>query len=142
DLIHFTPADSLYGDLDGDGVQDLALGRFPARTAAELRQLIAKTLAFPAGRTGALFAADATDAEGARTFSAISDQLIAQLPAGWPLARAYVDDLGAAAARTRLIAAFDQGPALVHFVGHSGPTVWSFQGLFSAADGEALTNVG
>ncbi|HEV7667818.1 MAG TPA: C25 family cysteine peptidase [Thermoanaerobaculia bacterium] len=142
DLIHFTPSDSVYGDLDGDGVQDLALGRFPARTASELRQLIAKTLTFGAERTGALFAADATDDEGARTFSSISDQLISQVPAAWPLGRAYVDDLGIAAARSALIAAFNQGPGLVHFVGHSGPTVWSFQGLFSAADGDALTNVG
>ncbi|MEP7010469.1 MAG: C25 family cysteine peptidase [Acidobacteriota bacterium] len=145
DLIRFTPADSVYGDLDGDGVQDLALGRFPARTASELRQLIAKTLAFDGSRTGALFAADAadgTEAEVARTFSSISDQLISQVPAAWPLVRAYVDDLGAAAARSQLIAAFDQGPALVHYVGHSGPTVWSFRGLFSAADGAALNNVG
>ncbi len=142
DLIRFTPADTLYGDLDDDGVQDLALGRLPARTAAELRLLIGKTLDFGSDRTGALFAADGTDAEGARTFSTISDQLVAQLPAGWPLTRAYIDDLGAAAARSQLIAAFDQGPALVHFVGHSGPTVWSFQGLFSSADSGALTNFG
>ena len=142
DLIRFTPADSLYGDLDGDGVQDLALGRLPARTAAELSRLIEKTLAWDGALSGALFAADGSDAEDTRTFSAISDQLIAEVPAGWPLTRAYVDDLGAAAARQRLIASFDQGPALVHFVGHSGPTVWSFQGLFSAADGDALQNFG
>lgn len=142
DLIRFTPADSLYGDLNGDGVQDLALGRLPARTAAELSRLVAKTLAWDGALSGALFAADGSDGEASRTFSAISDQLIGELPPGWPLTRAYVDDLGDAAARSRLIAAFDQGPALVHFVGHSGPTVWSFQGLFSAADGDALQNLG
>ncbi len=140
DLIRFTPADSVYADLDDDGAPDLALGRLPARTAAELHLLISKTLAFDGTRTGALLAADGTDAEGARTFSSISDQLAPQLPAGWPLARTYVDDLGAETARAQLIAAFNQGPALVHFVGHSGPTVWSFQGLFSSADADALTN--
>lgn len=136
-LIRFSPADSLFGDVDRDGVQDLAVGRLPARTPAELRLLIDKTLRYPQTPAGAVFAADASEI---RSFSGLSDRLAAQIPSAWPVTRAYVDDLGVAAARGRLLGAFNQGSSLVGFVGHSGPTVWTFQGLFAAADSAALTN--
>ena len=44
----------MYADADNDGVPDLAIGRFPVRTTAELDTLVAKTLAYAAksyGRT-------------------------------------------------------------------------------------------
>ncbi|HEX4955132.1 MAG TPA: C25 family cysteine peptidase [Thermoanaerobaculia bacterium] len=139
DLIRFTPADSLFGDTDDDGVQDLAVGRLPARTTAELDLLIAKTLAYPSTPAQALFAADGTLD---RYFSTVSDAAASLLPGSWGRTHAYVDDLGLAGARAQLLSAFDQGPALVSFVGHSGPTVWSFSGLFSTADADALANFG
>ena len=139
DLIRFAPADPLLADLDGDGVQDLALGRLPARTGAELDLLIDKTLQFDGKSVQALFAADRSSTG---SFSALSDQLIGLLPAGWGAERAYVDELGAAAARQTLLAGFEAGPALVSFVGHSGPTSWSFEGLFSSSDADALGNTG
>jgi subtilisin-like proprotein convertase family protein len=138
DLIYFTPADSLYGDLDGDGVQDIAVGRLPARTSDELDLLIDKTLRYPATPAAAVLAADASD-EG--HYAATSDDLAGHFPANWPLTRAYIDDGGVTVARAALLAGFDAGPALVNFVGHSGPTVWTFGGLFAASDADLLTNV-
>ncbi|MCB1035496.1 MAG: hypothetical protein KDD47_16860, partial [Acidobacteria bacterium] len=137
DLIRFSPADPLFGDLDGDGVPEIPVGRFPVRTGAELDLLVGKTLAFPSTPASALFAADEDPAEA---FSGLSESLAAQVPADWPLTTAYVDDLGVPDARTALLDAFDAGPALVSFVGHSGPTVWSFQGLFSSSDADSLAN--
>jgi subtilisin-like proprotein convertase family protein len=137
-IVRFSPADSLLADVDGDGLQDVAIGRFPVRTAAELRLLLDKTLLYPETPARAVFAADgSTDQE----FSAISNQLASLLPPTWTGLTAHVDELGVGLARQHLLAAFDQGAALVNFVGHSGPTVWTFQGLFSAADAGALSNV-
>jgi len=46
DLVLYAPADPLLADATGDGVPDLALGRLPVRTPAELATVIAKTLAY------------------------------------------------------------------------------------------------
>ena len=141
-LVQFAPVDPLYTDLNGDNVPDLAIGRFPVRTAAELDNLVAKTLAYANKDYSqtALFAADA--ASGVMSYAAESDNLINQLPAGWMVDRAYIDDIGLAAARAALLDGLNSGVALTSFFGHSGTTRWTFQGLFNAADAAALTNAG
>ncbi|MCB0246622.1 MAG: hypothetical protein KDI12_24645, partial [Anaerolineae bacterium] len=139
-LVKFAPVDPLYADLDGDRVPDLPIGRFPVRTAAELNTLVAKTLAYATKDYGqtAVFAADKQD--GPLSFEADSDALIDQLPPGWAVERAYLDDLGVSAARASLLAKINQGVALTGFFGHSGMTHWSFENLFTTADARALTN--
>lgn len=137
DLIRYSPADSLLADLDGDGLQDLALGRLPARTRGELQLLLDKTLRYPATPAGAVFAADRSSVQ---RYSGISEDLTAAVPKSWPVIRAYVDELDLAGARAALLAGFSAGPALVNFVGHSGPTVWTFEGLFAAGDSAGLGN--
>jgi len=137
DQIRFTPADPLLGDLDDDGVPDLPVGRLPVRSTAELDQMVAKTLAFSGTPASVLFAAD-EDSEEA--FTGLSEELATRVPKGWPVTTAYLDEQGRDNARATLITAFNSGPALVSFVGHSGPTVWSFQSLFANQDADALTN--
>lgn len=139
DLIHFAPADPLFGDTDQDGVPDLAVGRLPARTPEELTLLIDKILDFPSTPAAAVFAADGSHI---REFSTVGDQLTALTPRGWSRTTAYIDDLGISAARQTLLSAFSSGAALVSFVGHSGPTVWSFQNLFGSSDVNGLNNSG
>ncbi|NOT57514.1 MAG: hypothetical protein HOP18_23155 [Deltaproteobacteria bacterium] len=137
DIVRFAPVDPLYTDLDNDGVPDLPIGRLPVRTETELTSVIAKTLAYPSaghGRT-ALFAADAS-------FATDSDQAIAQLPPLWNVTRAYLDDSDLNQARTMLLNTMDRGVALASYVGHSGLTVWSFDGLFSTGDAATLMNAG
>ena len=138
EFIYFTPADSLLADVNGDDLQDLAIGRLPARSRSELQLLIDKTLRYPTTPAGLLLAADEAD-DG--HFAAISDGMAAAAPPAWPATRAYIDTLGLAGARASLLSGLNSGNALVNFVGHSGPTVWTFSGLFSAGDPAGLTNV-
>lgn len=138
-VVRFAPVDALYGDVNGDGVPDLAVGRFPVRTSAELDLMIAKTLAWR-GLERAVLAADASEAN--LNFSALSDGLAAALPAGLPVSRAYMDTLGLAGARATLQAEMNGGSAFVGFLGHSSYSRWSFAGLFLTTDAMALTNAG
>jgi hypothetical protein len=138
----FVPADPLYADLDADNVPDLAIGRFPVRTTAELNLMVSKTLAYAGKDYGrsAVFASDVFD--GIVSFKDISNSLAAGLPAGWSVQNIHMDDMSVALARTQLLAAMNRGTALVTFTGHSEPVAWSFDNLFTNADAAALTNTG
>jgi hypothetical protein len=139
--VRFTPADALLADLDNDRIPDLPIGRFPVRTRQELEALVAKTLAYSPHARTALFAADRK--EGSLSFADISDQMIAELPTVWAVgtSTAYIDDLEVAGARAELLATLNQGVALTNYIGHSGPSAWSFENLFTDADAVTLTNI-
>ena len=141
-FVRFVPSDTLYVDLGGAGVPNLAIGRFPVRTNAELDLMIAKTLSYAEksyGRT-AFFAADRTD--GGVSFKSLNAGFIQGLPAGWLSASVNLDDHDVATAQTQLLAAMNQGTAMVTFTGHSGPREWTFSHLFTNAHAAALTNAG
>lgn len=134
--ITYAPMDPAYGDVDGDGVQDVAMGRMPARTPSELSVLVAKTLAYAAGssRTAML----ASDANGGIDFQAANDTTEAGL-AGWAVERSDVDALGATAARNALLAAMQDGTGLVMYLGHSSSLEWTEVGLFDTATASSLS---
>lgn len=136
------PVDPLYTDLNGDNLPDLAIGRFPVRSQAELDLLVQKTLAYENKRYGqtALFATDKRDQ--AVSFKAISAVLEASLPSGWAVESVHLDDLAVTAARQQLLDAMNRGTALVTFTGHSGPTSWTFSSLFTTSHAAQLTNAG
>ncbi|MCO5207419.1 MAG: C25 family cysteine peptidase [Anaerolineae bacterium] len=132
--VTFAPLDPLYVDVDGDGVPDAPIGRFPVRTSAELDNVIAKTLAY-AGQSdqSILLAAD----DGFRSASASFEALV---PSGWQVTTAYLDDGDVAAARQTVLDTLNGTVRLTSFLGHSGPTTWTFDGLFNATDAANLTN--
>ncbi len=138
DLVRFAPADGLLVDLNDNGVPDRAIGRLPVRTAAELDQVITKTLSYDARdyRQRLMLAADQD--EPGLSFRQQSENLRADLGSGWMARRAYLDELPVDEAREKLIQAMDDGQSLVAFSGHSAHSVWTFSGLFSAADVDLL----
>lgn len=138
----FVPVDPLYADVDNNQIPDLAIGRFPVRTSAELNLMIAKTLAYARKdyEHTAVFASDKFD--GVESFKNISQNISSSLPAGWSVQQINMDDMSVSIAQKQLIAALNKGVALVNYTGHSAPTVWSFSRLFQPQNAEALTNVG
>ncbi len=141
-VISFAPVDPLYTDFNGDNIPDLAIGRFPVRTAAELDLVIQKTLAYANKDYGqtAIFASDKYD-QG-YSFKQISDSMVESLPNGWSVESVSLEDIALSIARTKLLSAMNAGTALVNFTGHSGPADWTFSGLFNQADVARLTNAG
>jgi hypothetical protein len=139
DIVRWAPADPLFGDVNGDGVPEVAVGRLPVRTAAELATVVAKTLSWTKA-DAAVLAADLPD--GDISFSAISDTIGTKIPAGLPVTRAYMGTLGVPGARSVLREAMNQGGSVVNYFGHSSYTRWSFSGLFLTTDAAALTNAG
>ncbi len=133
--IGYAPVDPLFADIDGDLLPDLALGRFPVRTAAELESVIDKTLVYADKdySATAIFSAD-------QDFKNDSLSLTSPIDNSWDIQEAYLDDLGVASARSVLINAINTGVALTSFVGHSGPMNWTYAGLFSYTDAASLTN--
>jgi hypothetical protein len=141
-LDKLTPSDPLYADVNSDNIPDLAIGRFPVRTSAELSMLIGKTLAYAAksyNRT-AVFTSDLAD--GSASFRTISNNLAAGLSSDWAVESIHMDDLGGAAAKMQLLAAMNRGTALINFNGHSSPSSWTNSNLFTTSDAAALTNTG
>ena len=139
--MRFVPTDGSYTDVNNDGVPDLAIGRFPVRSRAELDMVVAKTLAYQSkgyGRT-ALFAADENDGT---SFKAISNAFSSSLPPSWSQETANLDDLDVGTARAKVIDAMNRGTALITYTGHSEPVSWAAQNLFELRDTSTLTNVG
>lgn len=139
-IVSFAPADPLLADVDGDRLPDLAIGRFPVRTVQELAFVVDKTLAYERsrGKGTAIFAADGD--ERSASFTQLSEHLLEQLPTGWQVERAHLSQTPLSEARQLLIDRLEAGAALTNFVGHSGPSRWTFDGLFSSGDAAALTN--
>lgn len=138
----FTPSDALMADIDGDMVPDVAIGRFPVRNNFELTTLITKTLEYQNSPRAYTAVVAAGPSEERAPFTEQASSLLGNLPTYWDASSAFVDELGLSRARTTLIDAMNRGTSLVSYVGHSGPSRWSFDGLFETADIATLTNNG
>jgi len=102
----------------------VAVGRLPARTAAELRTIVTKIVAFQPGRRVALLAdADDTDS-GLDRFAALQRQLAGIMPSD------LIESSGrsGSAVRTDLINAIRGGDKLVAYQGHGGTEYLGYNG--------------
>jgi hypothetical protein len=139
------PSDNLFGDVDGDGLPEVAVGRIPVLSAAELDAYTAKLAAYesaaPAAWTGtAVMAADAPD-RGA-DFAADSDQVASQVPGIYTVSRIDLTTTPLADARAQLLGTIGSGAAFVNYMGHGALDRLSSGGLLTSADVPGLTNGG
>lgn len=123
---------------------NIALGRIPARSAAEAQAYVDKVIAFEAqlateGVAGrALLVADAT-AGGDLAFDLALDETAALIAPTTTSSRVSVGTAGAATARAQLLAELAAPADFVVFAGHGNPLWWSRQQILTLDDAPSLS---
>lgn len=147
-----TPSDAVYGDIDKDGVPDVAVGRITARTKAELSYVVNKIKAYQdrsdyLGRV--LVAADKDDLGNGVNFTRDATDLINAMPEDWRSSlrsdyRAFPEQDGHQVAHDKLANAINNGVSLVSYIGHSSQFSWAYTTppLLTVGEISALDNAG
>ncbi|HVG23042.1 MAG TPA: C25 family cysteine peptidase [Thermoanaerobaculia bacterium] len=119
------PSDAWFTDFDDDGAADIAIGRLPARTPAELQAMVAKIVAY---ENAVLASRDVVFVNGSG-FDVRSAHATAYV---------NVDREGVTAARQNLLQRWDAGAALIDFTGHGSVAMWQSGSFFTSDDAAKL----
>jgi hypothetical protein len=140
-----TSSDDWLADFNGDAVPDMALGRLPARTTAELDKMVSKIVAYDPATINkrALFVADTnvgTPPLLLFDFEGDNRNIAALLPSDITIE--YVDkgSKPIADVRTELFNGFAVGPLIVNYAGHGTVDAWTGSSLFTDNDAFLLGN--
>lgn len=139
-LVRFAPADAIYGDLTGDYLAEVSVGRLPVRTVAEAQEAVRKLVAYeaqPASGRILMVSGGQDQANGLNFRNAVAD-FAQTLPNSWLRSRVDVDVVGAASAREALFAGLATGASVISYTGHSAPAQWGFEPLLTASQVGAL----
>ena len=135
-----TATDDWFVDFNDDGVPELAIGRLPARTPAEVMTMATKIAAYdsqsPADNL-LLF----SDSNDTYNFTGASEQLRALVPPDVRVQSLHRGDADDQATRAALINAINSGQRVVNYVGH-GSVDMLRGGVFGAGDVSSLANSG
>jgi hypothetical protein len=141
-------ADNLYVAFDPlNNLPNMALGRLPVKTVAEVTTVVQKILNYPKNSTSIwsqkiLVVADIPAAAG--NFPAEADAFVRQLPSRFLIDKIYLPvgistaDLNIASQAT--LNKINAGSMLVHYTGHSSAFFWSIKNLFGKQSIPSLTN--
>lgn len=133
-----TGSDEAMCDFNNDGVAEIAVGRLPIRSGAEVTQLLTKTQSFEstiatAWSRGGLFASDLPNGYD---FDALGRRVAANVPSTIPVTfvnRADPDS------RNTLIATLNSGKFFVNYSGHGSTGIWDGN-WFTTTDAPTLVN--
>ena len=91
-------ADNLYADTDGDGLPNVPIGRFPAKTNEQVQAMVAKIADYENGLSGypdrLLMVADNPDGPDNNDFPADSQQVASQVSGGFELTELFRNSEG------------------------------------------------
>ena len=128
-------SDQRLADLTGDdGVPDVALGRIPVLTAAELSAYVDKVAAYEAGTVALDVLLLADDGDTAGDFPADSEAVAARLPSDLTSDRVYLSELEIDEARSELFTTADAGVSWINYIGHGGLDRFADEGLLLTSD--------
>ena len=142
------PSDTLYGDINGDKLPEIAVGRISVGRLEDAITVVNKIKAYDEGlrRTSwqkrAIFVADRND-PSAGDFPAVSDDVIQHnTPSDLLSQRIYlgVTVPDAISARTAISNAINTGAFMVQYTGHGAVPRWSGESIWRTTDVADLTN--
>lgn len=132
-----TSSDAWLADFDGDGVENIALGRLPASNEAEANLMLAKLIRYDnqakRSEKSSVMVAD-------RGFENFSEALQTNLPGDIKAVRVDRSTLTDAETRSQILTALNDNPMVVTYTGHGSTGVWSNMSIFSYADAANLNN--
>ncbi len=134
-----TASDDTLADFNDDGLAELAIGRSPARSSAEVTQLLNKTKVFEQTSAqgfsrGVLFASDLPNGWD---FEGTNKRLRDLLPTG---TNSIMVNRGETDAKTRLVSEMNKGRFFINYAGHGTSGIWASTDFFSKADAATLSN--
>ena len=138
------PSENLYADMNDDGIPEVAIGRLPVSTAAQMESVVDKiinqNMLLAAGKDAQVFAVD-NQGVNDPSFRAMAETIAAILPERKNITWADVEQ-GATTANETLLGAFSSGVEAVHYFGHGGFNMWSDDGLLSVSQIDEVENSG
>ncbi|TLY20283.1 MAG: DUF2341 domain-containing protein [Nitrospirae bacterium] len=136
-----TASDDWFGDLDGDGVPEIAVGRLAVQTSEQAAAVVQKLIAYDRAGAGGHAAVLVADHDDGIDFEGASGQVKALLPAGATVEEIYRGQMGDEAAHEAVLASLQRGAWLLNYVGHGSVEVW-LGGVLSSEDVRTLTTTG
>ena len=138
------PSENLYADMNDDGIPDIAIGRLPVSTAAQMEsvadKIIHQNMLLSTGKDEQVFAVDNQGVNDS-SFMDMAESVAASLPQGKMVNWADVGQ-GATGSHDTLFNAFLDGVEAVHYFGHGGFNIWSDDGLLSVSQVADMANSG
>ncbi len=139
----WTASDPTFAAIHGEDIlPDVAIGRLPAASALELREMVSKILAYEAGEVSLdgllVLATDNSDRAG--DFVGNAEEIARGVLAGRSVRKLQLQELGGSSLRMRgeILRAFDEGASLVSYIGHGGIHLWADENVFNTADVRSL----
>ena len=130
----WTASDPWFGAINGDDIlPDVAIGRLPAASVEEVQSLVAKILAHEAGEgaPSAPVVLVADDPDVAGNFDSDANEIASTILSGEVVEKIYLSQMGAAATRSAVMNAFDQGASVISYMGHGAIHLWANENLFN-----------
>jgi len=138
------PADPLFGDVDGDGMPEIAIGRLPVQTEEELALMVEKTLGFASvvDPQAALFVSAATSPGEDYSFSQQAQLLAQTIPDYWNSTVLSLDEQSPESLGQQFAMHLASGVALTTWIGPASAQGWGSSDELSAGSLQAAADGG